>query len=56
MKVYRPIVIALTISLFLAACAAVQQQKAQAARADTGEFHTTAARTASSQTGLVRPA
>jgi predicted trehalose synthase len=31
--------IALTASLFLAACAAMQQQKAQAARADTGEFH-----------------
>jgi hypothetical protein len=39
MKLARPIVIALTVSLFLAACAAMQQQKAQAARADTGEFH-----------------
>ena len=39
MKVSRPIAIALAVSLFLAACAAVQQQKAQAARADTGEFH-----------------
>jgi hypothetical protein len=39
MKLARPIVVALTVSLFLAACAAMQQQKAQAARADTGEFH-----------------
>lgn len=39
MKLYRPIAIVLAVSLFLAACAAVQQQKAQAARADTGEFH-----------------
>ncbi len=38
-KLSRPIAIALAVSLFLAACAAVQQQKAQAARADTGEFH-----------------
>jgi Photosynthetic reaction centre cytochrome C subunit. len=37
-KVARPIAIALVVSLFLAACAAVQQQKAQAARADMGEF------------------
>jgi predicted trehalose synthase len=39
MKLARPIIIALAVSLFLAACAAMQQQKAQAARADTGEFH-----------------
>jgi hypothetical protein len=39
MKLARSIVIALTVSLLLAACAAMQQQKAQAARADTGEFH-----------------
>jgi len=39
MKLARPIVVALTVSLFLAACAAMQQQKAQDARADTGEFH-----------------
>jgi hypothetical protein len=39
MKLARPIVVAFTVSLFLAACAAMQQQKAQAARADTGEFH-----------------
>src|SRR6478672_1632686 len=39
MKLARPIVIALTVSLFLAACAAMQQQKAQAARARKGEFH-----------------
>jgi hypothetical protein len=39
MKLARPIVVVLTVSLFLAACAAMQQQKAQAARADTGEFH-----------------
>lgn len=38
-NVSRPIIAALTLSLFLAACAAVQQQKAQASRADTGEFH-----------------
>ena len=38
-NVSRPIIVALTLSLFLAACAAVQQQKAQASRADTGEFH-----------------
>jgi hypothetical protein len=38
-NVSRPIVVALTLSLFFAACAAVQQQKAQASRADTGEFH-----------------
>jgi hypothetical protein len=35
----RPAVLALTLSFFLAACAAMQQQKAQATRADTGEFH-----------------
>jgi cytochrome c5 len=39
MKLVRPIVVALAVSLFLAACAAMQKQKAQAARADTGEFH-----------------
>ena len=39
LKVSRSIAIALTVSLFLAACAAMQQQKAQASRADTGEFH-----------------
>ncbi len=39
MNVSRPIIVAITLSLFLAACAAVQQQKAQASRADTGEFH-----------------
>src|SRR5258707_15429697 len=39
MKFARLVAIALTVSLFLAACAAMQQQKAQAARADTGEFH-----------------
>ena len=38
-NVSRPIIVAITLSLFLAACAAVQQQKAQASRADTGEFH-----------------
>lgn len=38
-NVSRPIIVALTLSLFFAACAAVQQQKAQASRADTGEFH-----------------
>jgi predicted trehalose synthase len=39
-NVSRPIIVALTVSLFLAACAAMQQQKAQTARAaDTGEFH-----------------
>jgi predicted trehalose synthase len=38
-KMSRPIVVALTLSFFLAACAAMQQQKAQASRADTGEFH-----------------
>src|SRR5258706_13241314 len=39
-NVSRSIVVAITRSLFLAACAAVTQQKAQAARAaDTGEFH-----------------
>jgi hypothetical protein len=38
-NVSRPIVAALTLSLFLAACAAVQQQKAQASRTDNGEFH-----------------
>lgn len=38
MKLARLIVITLTVSL-LAACAAMQQQKAQAARADSGEFH-----------------
>src|SRR5882724_1833456 len=37
-KVARLIAIALAVSLVLAACAAVQQQKAQAARADMGEF------------------
>jgi hypothetical protein len=36
---YRPIAVALAVSLSLAACAAMQQQKAQATRADTGEFH-----------------
>lgn len=36
----RPIIMALGASLFLAACAAMQQQKAQASRAaDTGAFH-----------------
>lgn len=35
----RPMVLVLTLSFFLAACAAMQQQKAQASRADTGEFH-----------------
>jgi hypothetical protein len=39
LKVSRSITIAITLSLFLAACAAMQQQKAQASRADTGEFH-----------------
>ena len=38
-KLSRPIVVVLTLSFFLAACAAMQQQKAQASRADTGEFH-----------------
>ncbi len=38
-NVYRPLVVALSVSLFLAACAAMQQQKAQATRADSGEFH-----------------
>ncbi|HSY49456.1 MAG TPA: c-type cytochrome [Thermoanaerobaculia bacterium] len=38
-NVSRSIIVAITLSLFLAACAAVQQQKAQASRADTGEFH-----------------
>lgn len=39
-NVSRPIAVALALSLFLAACAAVQQQKAEASRAaDTGEFH-----------------
>jgi Photosynthetic reaction centre cytochrome C subunit len=38
-NVSRTIIVALTLTLFLAACAAVQQQKAQASRADTGEFH-----------------
>ena len=39
-KVSRSILVAITLSLFLAACAAVTQQKAQASRAaDTGEFH-----------------
>jgi predicted trehalose synthase len=38
-KMSRPIVVVLTLSFFLAACAAMQQQKAQASRADTGEFH-----------------
>jgi hypothetical protein len=39
-KVSRTAIVAITLSLFLAACAAVTQQKAQAARAaDTGEFH-----------------
>jgi len=39
-NVSRPIIVALSVSLFLAACAAMQQQKAQtAAAADTGEFH-----------------
>ncbi len=39
-KVSRTVIVAITLSLFLAACAAVTQQKAQAARAaDTGEFH-----------------
>jgi len=39
LKLSRPVVVAIALSLFLAACAAVQQQKAQASRADTGEFH-----------------
>jgi hypothetical protein len=39
MKFARPFAVVLTVSLFFAACAAMQQQKAQAARADTGEFH-----------------
>src|SRR3954453_6949579 len=39
MKFARLIAIAFTVSVFLAACAAMQQQKAQASRADTGEFH-----------------
>src|SRR5260370_27512468 len=39
-NVSRPVIVAITLSLFLAACAAVTQQKAQASRgADTGEFH-----------------
>jgi hypothetical protein len=38
-NVSRSIIAAITVSLLLAACAAVQQQKAQASRADTGEFH-----------------
>ena len=39
-KVSRTAIVAIALSLFLAACAAVTQQKAQAARAaDTGEFH-----------------
>jgi len=39
LKLSRSITIAITLSMFLAACAAMQQQKAQASRADTGEFH-----------------
>ena len=39
-NVSRRLAVAITLSLVLAACAAVTQQKAQAARAaDTGEFH-----------------
>src|ERR1700742_2231275 len=39
-NVSRSILVAISLSLFLAACAAVTQQKAQASRAaDTGEFH-----------------
>ena len=39
LKISRSIIVVITLSFFLAACAAVQQQKAQASRADTGEFH-----------------
>jgi hypothetical protein len=39
-NVSRSVIVAITLSLFLAACAAVTQQKAQASRgADTGAFH-----------------